>query len=565
MEIKGKNILILGGWGMVGTSICRQLFIKKPESITIASLLKEEAESACRELKKYAGDVKLIPAWGNIFVREELKDLTRKQILENREYRLKVAEDVLERTTESTFQKFFLHKLISDSKPHIVLDCINTATGVAYQDIYSSGLRVLESLKATESSAQGSELGDEVEKLLTSLYLPQLVRHIQVLYNAMKVVNTQSYVKVGTSGTGGMGLNIPYTHSEDKPSRILLSKSSVAGAHSLLLFLMARTPDAPYVKEVKPATAIAWKAIRYGEVKKHGKSIELYDCKPEDAMNLRGKFKAKGYAKAKPLGEKLQGAYIDTGENGTFSLGEFTAITTSQQMEFITPEEIAQTVLWEIEGGATGKDIIAALDASVMTSTYRSGIMRNLAIDKMRKLIKNNGDGSIAFELLGPPRLSKLLYEAYLLGRVAYSINGVLATSPKNLSAKIADLIHKDTKLRSQIISIGIPILLPDGQSLLRGPFVKVPQDPRQEIFDSTPETIDQWSQNGWVDCRVSNLETWHIRLRDLIEQTKSSSDDDSSSHWLRDAEFWHYDEQLDEGEIVGWLFIHEEDGLRMK
>ena len=53
-----------------------------------------------------------------------------------------------------------------------------------------------------------------------------------------------------------MGLNIPYTHSEEKPSRVLLSKSAVAGAHSMLLFLMARTPGAQLTKEIKPAAKI---------------------------------------------------------------------------------------------------------------------------------------------------------------------------------------------------------------------------------------------------------------------------------------------------------------------
>jgi hypothetical protein len=64
----------------------------------------------------------------------------------------------------------------------------------------------------------------------------------------MRRAGTASYLKVGTSGTGGMGLNIPFTHSEERPSRMLLAKSSVAGAHSLLLYLMARTPGAPAVK-----------------------------------------------------------------------------------------------------------------------------------------------------------------------------------------------------------------------------------------------------------------------------------------------------------------------------
>ena len=63
-----------------------------------------------------------------------------------------------------------------------------------------------------------------------------------------------------------MGLNVPYTHSEEKPSRVLLSKSAVGGAHSMLLFLMARTPGAPITKEIKPAAAIAWKKIAYGPI-----------------------------------------------------------------------------------------------------------------------------------------------------------------------------------------------------------------------------------------------------------------------------------------------------------
>ena len=71
---------------------------------------------------------------------------------------------------------------------------------------------------------------DNVEKLMASNYIPQLIRHIQLLSEGLKVAQSTMYIKVGTTGTGGMGLNIPYTHSEDKPSRVLLSKNAVAGA-----------------------------------------------------------------------------------------------------------------------------------------------------------------------------------------------------------------------------------------------------------------------------------------------------------------------------------------------
>jgi len=565
MEIKGKDILILGGWGLVGIAICRKLIEREPKSITIASLTKAQAEEAVAELKPVAGKVKLAAEWGNIFVRKEYKDLTRNEILGSREYRLTLAADVLERTTATSFKHFFLYDMIARRKPNIVIDCVNTATGVAYQDIYASGLRVLDMIKGVKAGVANEDFIVEVEKLLDSLYTPQIVRHVQVIYSAMRDAGTRTYVKVGTSGTGGMGLNIPYTHSEDKPSRVLLSKNAIAGAHSLLLFLMGRTPDAPYVKEVKPATAIAWKQIKRGDILKGGQPIPLYSIPADKPVKLTGELDTAAMGACTPRGQNLKGLFIDTGENGTFSPGEFTAITTTDQMEYITPEEIAETITWEIEGGNSGHDIVGALDGAVLTSTYRAGVMRSQAIAKMKAMMQNASGDPVAFELLGPPRLSKLLYEANLLKQVATGINGVLKSTPKKLSDAIAKLIKTDDDLRSRIVSIGIPILLPDGKSLLKGAFVKVPADPRRSKFEVTPESIENWARNGWVDLRVENMQTWQNRFALLKKQAESYSSDDTSSNTIRDTAFWNLDGPLDEGELVGWIFIEEEKGNRMK
>ena len=77
-----------------------------------------------------------------------------------------------------------------------------------------------------------------------------------------------------------MGLNIPYTHSEERPSRVLLSKSAMAGAQSMLLFLMARTPGAPITKEIKPAAVIAWKGMGFGPIVRGGKPLQWMDARP---------------------------------------------------------------------------------------------------------------------------------------------------------------------------------------------------------------------------------------------------------------------------------------------
>ena len=110
MEIKGKDILVLGGWGLVGTALCRQLIARRPRRIIISSLTKEQAESACVDLSADAGEVKLEPAWGNIFVRTDFKVLSRDQILNNAENRRILAADVLEPST--SFEYFFLYDLV---------------------------------------------------------------------------------------------------------------------------------------------------------------------------------------------------------------------------------------------------------------------------------------------------------------------------------------------------------------------------------------------------------------------------------------------------------------------
>lgn len=566
MNIKNSTVLVLGGWGLVGSAICRELIKKEPKAIHIASLTEQQAKEACDDLRELAPNIELHPIWGNIFVRTEYKDLSRNDIINNSTRRLNVASDIFESTSNDSFHKFFLYKMIQDVKPDIVIDCINTATGFAYQNIYDGSVKVLDKIRMQKSGSEQNDLIDDVEKLLITMYIPQLVCHVQVIYNAMLNVGTKSYLKIGTSGTGGMGLNIPYTHAEEKPSRVLLSKSALAGAQSLLLFLMGRTPEAPYTKEVKPSTAIAWKAIGFGEILKGGKPVPLYDCTPSSADVLNGKLlRNKDESEYSSLNKNLEGVFIDTGENGIFSLGEFTAITTSEQMEYITPEEIARTAIAEVSGAPTGHDIVGALDAAILSPTYRAGFMRSLALGKMKQLLAKHQESGIAYELLGPPRLSKLLYEAHLLKRNFSSLNNIVKCSSKELSTSLEKYILENQLLRAKIISIGIPILLSDGKRLLRGPNVIIPKHPTFNEFDVSDENVNHWAKNGWVDLRIQNMDAWKERIQMLLNQTSNHSENDTSSRVLRDTAFWEPDSELDEGELVGWIFIEEDRGRRIK
>ncbi len=401
--------------------------------------------------------------------------------------------------------------------------------------------------------------------MLGTLYIPQLIRHVQILYNTMSIVKTELYLKIGTSGTGGMGLNIPYTHSEEKPSRVLLSKSAIAGAHTLLLFLMARTPEGPITKEIKPTGAIAWKRIEFGEIKKRGESIKLLDVPLTEAIPLNDKFIICSDKQYRTTGNVLKSVFIDTGENGIFSKGEFETITAQKQMEFLTPEEIADVAIYEIKGGNTGHDIVSSLDHATMEPTYRAGYMQHMAVEKMAKLEEENNVSSVAFELLGPPRLSKLLYEIYLIRQFCKTMPDVINTPAGELTEKCFNLIGNDEKLRSEIISIGIPILLPKGDYLLRGSNIKIPAFRGENALDINKENIDRWANEGWVDLRTANMIKWQNRIKELIEEVESIPSIDSSSMHVRTKAYWKNFEEINIGKICSWLFIHEEHGNRMK
>jgi hypothetical protein len=590
VEIKDRTILVLGGYGLVGMAVCRQLMYEEPDTLIVSSLLEDEAHKAVDRLHAEFPDsqVKLIPIWGNVFVRTDLKDITRAEVLAKAEYRRWVYDDVLAELTEVTLATSYLAQIIRGETaqapgvvPDAIVDCINTATALAYQDIYTSAAEVLDIYdraievwrlgKGSPEQAVETYVG-AVERLLASLYVPQLVRHVQVLHEAMRRASTRAYVKIGTSGTGGMGLNIPYTHGEEKPSRVLLSKAAMAGAHSLLLFLMARTPGNPAIKEVKPTAAITWKQIGYGPIKKRGREIPLHDCPPEHGLRLtgNGQFDLSKHPGGQPVDSVLESVYIDTGENGYFSLAEFTAITALGQMEGVTPEDIAFNVVRELKGISTGCDVIAALDGAAMGPSYRAGALRHRAIEFARELERQHEIDSVAFEILGPPKLSKLLFEAYMLKRIYSTIQAVADSSPEMMSEALVQLVTEDTALRSQAISIGIPILMADGVTLLCAE--REQRDHRWEWqpWQTTPEAINRWAETEWIDLRVSNMARWRTRMVNILAEARGmpTPDFDSSSRWGRsmaDPATWQLQPEINIGEVVGWIFTTEEDGERMK
>ncbi|HEX5724078.1 MAG TPA: hypothetical protein VFX98_01360 [Longimicrobiaceae bacterium] len=564
MEIRGSRVLVLGGSGLVGMAIVRELLPLEPAVVVVSALTEREAAEAVEELAPLAGDrIRLVPAWGNLFAPAELKDHRRDALLDEPASRAALLDGLFGALSPQAWRTNTLGEMILTHRPNVVVDCVNTATGFAYQNEFKSAANL------RRSAADGRVALEAVEKHLVSSTLPHLIHHVWVALNAMTAVGTRTYLKVGTAGSGGMGLNVPFTHSEDRPSRQLLAKSAVAGAHTLLLYLMARTPGAPAVKEIKPTAAISWKRVRNGEVVRGGQVVTRVDAveavpvaeafPPADGGDGERRRLRQEWGRGslwRDTGEALRGVYLDAGENGLFSPDEFEAISALGLMEFITPEEIARDAVREIQGYPTGRDVVGALDASTSGPTYRAGVLRQSALRHMEELEREAGVRSVGFEMLGPPRLTKLLFEGELLRRLCQGrLDGAAEIDPEAFARQAEALLKEDADLRTRILSSHLAILLADGERLLRGRKV--------EIEPAPGEPPEHTARKGWVDLRPANWSLWRRRVIELLGRIAREPGPEGGSQW--DMEPWHRERSIRPGALAAWIFRHEDRGERIK
>ena len=565
MDIQGSRVLILGGSGLVGMAVARQLLPLRPAALVISALTEREAQEGLEALSPLAApETELAAEWGNLFVPTALKHADRDTVLDDPEARGAMVDELFGPLGAGAVQRNTLGDMILRHRPELVVDCVNTATAFAYQNVFKSSAALREAAGRAPVELEG------VEKHLLTLTLPQLIHHVWIILHAMREARTQVYLKIGTAGTGGMGLNVPFTHSEDRPSRQLLAKSAVAGAHTMLLYLMARTPDAPAIKEIKPTAAISWKSVRSGEVVWRGQPIlrvdavaaapvaEAFAPPVEPGKDGRARTARREWGRDtlwRETGEVLTGVHVDSGENGLFSPDEFEALTALGLMEFITPEEIATDALREITGHPTGHDVVAALDASTSGPTYRAGVLRQSALAYMDELEERDGHRAVGFEMLGPPRLTKLLFEGELLRRLCAGDLARAALLDAEEAARQAEaLVGADADLRTRILSAGLAVLLPD-ERVLRGKKVEIEPEPGESLTDT--------ARKGWVDLRPANWKLWQGRAASIVAQVAARPGVEGGSQW--DIEPWHRRGEIRPGALAAWVFRYEDEGERIK
>src|SRR5581483_3334903 len=120
---------------------------------------------------------------------------------------------------------------------------------------------------------------------------------------------------------------------------------------------------------------------------------------------------------------------------------------------------------------------------------------------------------------------------------------------------------QSDSNLRNTINSVGLPILSPDGKSLMRGPYIRIPEIPGTTSVSLTSENVDKWAAKGWVDLRPQNFERWRQRFATM--SARPTGLDERGSAAVKREGYPHEDIRV--GAVVAWIFNNEILGYRIK
>lgn len=271
---------------------------------------------------------------------------------------------------------------------------------------------------------------------------------------------------------------------------------------------------------------------------------------------LVARFEAEVQATAHALEPYRGRTTVDVEWGDVFMPAEFETVTALGQMEFITPEQVAEYAVMELEGRPTGRDIMAALDAAAAGPTYRAAMLRGAALEHLAALERDTESHSVAYEMLGPPRLTKLLWEAHLCGRLRPSVEALARSDARELAAAVQALVERDEALRRHILSVGLPILTPTGDCVYRGAVVAVPGDAGEPLA-ATPR--------GWVDLPPDEFGLWIRRAQEIVapaecrasRAAESGSDIDWTAIGAADT--------IEPARFATWVFRFEDRGERIK
>src|SRR3990172_9418532 len=138
-----ETFLVLGGGGGGGRGVVgKTAGPRAPRRIILASLYQQEVREAISRFEREFPSVHFVGFWGDVFLRAEWnsrdrrRQTTRARMLESAERRAGLYDDLFG-DLDAAYAHSQLVRLILEHRPDVVVDSINTATAISYQDVYA--------------------------------------------------------------------------------------------------------------------------------------------------------------------------------------------------------------------------------------------------------------------------------------------------------------------------------------------------------------------------------------------------------------------------------------------
>lgn len=487
-----SRTLVLGAGGLIGSAVLRQLHQRGYTSLFGVSLKDDHSVARIDELMKEK--IKPVMFWKNVLVSKELEKYSNTEIFLDDDNLLTLLK-FLKLPPAELITQSSLFALIREIQPVNIINCINTATILSYNF---------------------NRHAEDKYTYFKNKEFDFLIKHYQILANVLskkfwwdngESMEIANYVKVGTTGVGGMGLDIPFTHGEESPSLSLLKKISMAGAETMLLLALSNTKHLPKVSEIKPAGAVFEGSIRRARDSRNSAPLRLDDIKTIRPADVSEKTLAQYY---RPPQRTIQDYYVDGGESGHYSIEEFRLITDERFMGMISCDFVAEEVVNDLEG-ETRYNVLTSLHTSLLRANEEMFRIRD---NMLVNIEKDSRSTQLVTGNLGPQRTSKLLLEAQLFRVAALSDPNLLKLSESDIAEKLkVELFAPEFGRYAQLV--GLPAVLPNGEVAIFG-HISFPRIDELKEGDKkmSPSDLDTLCQRGWIDLRVKNTSVWKQWIR---------------------------------------------------
>ncbi len=539
-----KTVLVLGV-GQIGKAITKRILEHKPERIILHNLTKSESDYCCEYFAKCCKDVELIPSWGDIFLPSKFnKFASMQEQLENKDELLKffysdLGPEVLKKST--------LYKLVQKWRPTLIIDAINSGTvlGNHYKP---------ELILSKVSTSAEIDLNTSAEILLND-FVPKAINFVYALKLVMEDFGVDKYLKVSTTGLGGMGMNMPYTHGDTPRSSLsfaLMGKISAAGVLHQLLWNLSHTTHLN-ISLLIPSTFVGYDCTKFEPIETDVGLIKK--IKQPKKLQLR-EGETLTYSSG-TSDEYLEFPVVRAGENHVYSLYELSALTSLGQMEAITKEEVANAAMEDI-CGKSRKNLLNYMDAGMLCPTFAGKAMVEKIKAEIRTLMAENNATSIATGNLGVT-VAKRLYELHMIKQACGTVSELKKIRVEKLHQRIVESIENNANLLREMLSLGLPVMT-DDENVYIGEYSLFPD--KDCDLTITSDHLEKWASVGWVDLRVKNILFLRKTILDVYSDAQNVLADRS---FILNRDVAAINDDYDIGEILAYYYNLQEKGRKTR